>query len=110
MAKRRRGAGEGSIYKRADGTWAASLTVGYDENGRRRRRVLYAPTRREVAERLTDLQHDARTGPVPGPERLRVGEFLDRWMRDTARARVRATTALLYEGWIANHLKPRLGM
>ncbi len=109
MAKRRRGAGEGSIYKRADGTWAASLTVGYDENGRRRRRVLYAATRREVAEKLADLQHSARTGPVPVPERLRIGEFLDRWMRDTARACVRPTTALLYAGWIANHLKPRLG-
>jgi hypothetical protein len=33
---RRRGAGEGSISQRADGTWAAVLQVGIDESGKRR--------------------------------------------------------------------------
>ncbi len=37
MAKRR-GNGEGSIYRRADGKWCASVTIGHDENGRRKRR------------------------------------------------------------------------
>ena len=93
MARGRRGAGEGSIYQRkSDGLWVGSLVVGYDANGRRRRRVQYGATRREVAEKLSELQSDARSGPIPKPERLTVGAFLDRWLEDSARTRVRSTT------------------
>src|SRR5262245_32283838 len=110
MARGRRGAGEGSIYQRmSDGLWVCTLVVGYDENGRRRRRVLYGATRREVAEKLSQLQNAARSGPVPKPERVSVGAFLDRWLEDTARVRVRSTTYYTYRSFIRTHLKPRLG-
>ncbi len=108
MAKRRRGAGEGSIYKRADGRWCAHLTVGFDENGAPQRRYLYGKTRREVAEKLGQLQHDARTGPLPRPERTTLGVHLDLWLK-AKRPNLSANTAELYAGLIANHLKPRLG-
>src|SRR5215813_6296557 len=108
MAKRR-GAGEGSIYQRGDRRWVGCLVVGYDGNGRRRRRVLYGATRREVAEKLSQLQSDSKSGPIPKPERLSVGEFLDRWLEDAARTRVRQTTYYTYRSFIRTHLKPRLG-
>lgn len=38
---KRRGNGEGSIYRRSDGKWCATLAVGYDQNGKRKRRYLY---------------------------------------------------------------------
>ncbi len=34
MAKRR-GNGEGTIFKRADGRWTGTITVGCDANGKR---------------------------------------------------------------------------
>jgi len=108
MAKRR-GSGEGTIFKRADGRWVAMLTVGHDENGCRRRRALYGAMRKEVAEKLAALQHDAKTGPLPEPERMTVGEFLDRWLSDVARTRVRETTYYTYRSFIRTHLKPRIG-
>src|SRR5262249_27537688 len=43
----RRGHGEGSIHKRADGRWAATIDLGW-EDGRRKRKTLYGKTRREV--------------------------------------------------------------
>ena len=51
MAKRR-GNAEGSIYRREiDGRWVGSLHLGY-AGGKRRRKVFYGRTRREVAEKL----------------------------------------------------------
>ena len=44
MAKR--GNSEGSIYKRKDGRWAASVSVGWHD-GKYRRKTLYGKTRRE---------------------------------------------------------------
>ena len=41
MAKKtntRRGNNEGSIFQRKDGRWVATVTLGYDDNGKRNRR------------------------------------------------------------------------
>ena len=46
MAKQR-GHGEGSIYKRKDGRWVASISL---EN--RRRKYFYGETRKEVQDKL----------------------------------------------------------
>ena len=64
MAKRR-GNGEGSIYRKPDGNWCSVLTVGYDENGKRKRRYLYGRTKGEVLEKLNGLRSDVRAGTVP---------------------------------------------
>jgi hypothetical protein len=51
MAKRR-GNGEGGIYQReSDGKWCASVDLGF-VNGKRRRKVIYGKTRKEVADKL----------------------------------------------------------
>ena len=49
MAKRR-GHGEGAIYQRkSDGRWCASVDLGF-VGGKRRRKLLYGATRKEVGE------------------------------------------------------------
>lgn len=45
MAKKR-GAGEGSIFQRADGQWTATITVGYSETGKRLRKTVYGTTKK----------------------------------------------------------------
>ena len=77
MASRgRRGAQEGSIYRRKDGRWVGSLTVGYNEEGRRQRRDVYGPTRSAVAEELARLQANALNGTLGEAGRMRVGTYL----------------------------------
>jgi hypothetical protein len=41
---RRRGRGEGSIYRRKDGLWVGAITVGYTSTGRQKRLVVYGKT------------------------------------------------------------------
>ena len=61
MAKRR-GNGEGGIYQReSDGKWCASVDLGF-VNGKRRRKVIYGKTRKEVADKLKALHRDQASG------------------------------------------------
>ena len=75
---RRRGAGEGSVYKRNDGLWVGALLLGHDENGRRRRRVVYGRTRNEAARQLQQLQAARISVTLTKSSRTTVGEFLRR--------------------------------
>src|SRR5438128_12137394 len=59
MPRSRRGRGEGSIYQRGDGIWTTSISLGYDGNGKRLRRVLYGDSKAEVQQKLR--RHDLGT-------------------------------------------------
>ena len=50
----KRGNEEGSIYQRQDGIWVASVSLGFDGNGKRLRRTLYGKTRKEGAATAMD--------------------------------------------------------
>src|SRR4051794_30597409 len=84
--RKHRGHGEGSVYKRADGRWVASIDLGW-EGGKRRRRDLYGKTRREVAEKLARALQAQREGRELPPERTLVGPFLDTWLETIVKPR-----------------------
>jgi integrase len=109
VAGKRRGSGEGTIFKRKDGRWAGSVTVGYDQAGRRRRHTVYGAKRSEVHEKLVELQNESRSGIVAEPGRVSVAQFLERWLHDSARTRLRPSTLRLYTGLVRNHINPRIG-
>jgi len=107
MAKRR-GNAEGSVYRRRDGRWTASVDLG-QAGGRRRRRAFYGRTRQEVARKLTAAQRQIADGlPLPG-QRLTVADFLEVWLRHTIPSKVRARTLERYQQIVRLHLIPRLG-
>ena len=98
----KRGNGEGSISKYADGRWVARITAGD------RRRAFYGRTRAQAAERLKEAQAAVVQGlPLPG-ERLTVAEFLARWLA-AVRPTVRETTYTGYEVEVRLHILPALG-
>lgn len=94
MAKRR-GNGEGTISKRADGRWWARLDLGW-ENGKRQRKAYYGATRREVQDKLDHARHDRKLGLPIADERITVAQYLDRWL-DAVRAKLRASSYSAYE-------------
>ena len=75
----KRANGEGSVYLRADGRWAAELTTGYDEAGRQVRPRVYGKTQAEVRAKLDEVKRRVSQGLQAKPERLTVAEFLERW-------------------------------
>jgi integrase len=107
---RRRGNGEGSIFQRADSNrWEATITVGYNTQGKRLRRTVYGWTKKEVQDKLTGLQSRKLDGTLGEPSKLTVAKFLERWLEDSARPTIRATTHANYKGVIEKHITPRIG-
>src|ERR671932_2084652 len=103
----RRGNGEGSIYRRKDGRWVGQYTV-YTAKGPKYR-YIYGKTRQAVAEKLTKAMADRDGGLVFDAGNMTVGEYLDRWLSDSVRGTVRASTYERHEGIIRTHLGPSLG-
>jgi integrase len=106
---KRRANGEGSIYRRPDGKWCASYTVGYDDNGKRKRRYLYGRTKADVLEKLDELRSDARAGLAVEPNSLTVSEYAEHWVEDVASRRVRTTTLVNYKRLVKLHVTPHIG-
>ena len=92
MSKRTRGAGEGSISKRPDGTWCARATVGYDENGKQKRKAFYGKTRKEVQDKLTEALREINGGDYKEPLKITVGEWLEIWFEDYYKRTVKPQT------------------
>jgi integrase len=104
----RRGPHEGSIHQRGDGRWAGSLHVGWIDGKRVRKHVL-AHTRAEAVARLDELRRQHLTGmPIPD-QRTKVGPYLETWLADVAKPRVRASTYESYRDIVTLHLVPGLG-
>jgi integrase len=109
MARKRRGRGEGSIYQRANGTWCATISVGYDNTGKRKRRTLFGESKQAVLDKLKKQASEVTHLQGVDSQRIKVGAYMDRWLKDAAMARVRPTTYANYEGVIKNHIKPYIG-
>lgn len=104
---RKRGNGEGTIYQRSDGTWCGQYTVYVA--GKRKRKTLYGKTRKEVAAKLAKALGHREDGLIFDAEKLRLGEYLDRWLHDSVRDTVRQRTWERYEQIVRVHIKPSLG-
>ncbi|HEY6751644.1 MAG TPA: N-terminal phage integrase SAM-like domain-containing protein, partial [Rubrobacteraceae bacterium] len=102
MAARRRGRGEGSIYRRKDGRWVGQYEVGG------KRRYVYGKTRKEVASKVTKAVADGNEGLIFDSDQLTLGQYLDRWL-DSIRGTVRESTWVRHEINVRVHVKPALG-
>jgi integrase len=105
----RRGAGEGSIYRRvSDGKWCGAVAIGRTADGRPRRRLVYGDSQREVVDKLAQLKADAREGRLVEPSRLTLDAFLTSWIdRLVQKGRIRGRTADEYRrlaGLITRHV------
>jgi integrase len=76
---RKRGNGEGTVYQRGDGRWAAQVTAGLTPDGRAKRHTVYGDTRREVVTKLDEIRQRAREGTLD-QSNMRLNEALDFWL------------------------------
>ena len=102
MAKQR-GHGEGSIYQRSDGRWAASLTL----EGRKRK-TFYGKTRKEVQEKLRVALHEQKQGTLATGQQQTLKQYLEHWLEVHKQA-IRLTTFVRYRSIVNKHLTPALG-
>ena len=110
MAKRR-GNGEGSItYRKKDKRWQGSCTVGYDENGKPRRRYFYGKSRDEVKEKIDEaIKVVNATGSYEEKRNMIVAEWLNEWLYNYKKHSLRPTTWESYEMNVKKHINPVIG-
>jgi len=98
---------EGSVYRRQDGRWCASISIPDGRDGRLRK-SFYGRTRAEVSERMTAALRELHRGVSPKNERITVAQFLAQWVKDSE-SRVRPKTARRYRDMMHMHVIPELG-
>ena len=101
---KRRGKGEGSIYRRKDGRWAAEITI----EAYKGRKTLYGKTREEVAEKLHAAQVEKRQGLLRTGSKQTVEDYLNYWL-EVHSAKLKISTYAMYKRQLNNHIIPALG-
>lgn len=107
----RRGDNEGSIYRRGDGRWTAAVTVGYDKNGKQKRKVFYGKTRAEVAQKLNEALQLQRKGrlTLKSVESITLADWLEYWLINYKKIAVKPRTYTSYQQVVYDYLTPELG-
>jgi len=107
MAKRANG--EGTVFRRGDGTWSAALTY-QDADGRTRRHTVYGRTQTEVRTKLRAAQERRDAGAPIKDATTTLGAWLEEWIAKSLPASDRKqATVDLYIRIARTHLVPTLG-
>jgi integrase len=107
VAKKKRGNGEGTIYRRKNGGWATQYTI-YTAKGRKRK-TIYGKTRQEVAAKLAKALSDREGGFTFDAEEITLGNYMARWLDDAVQGTVRRSTFVRYEQITRVHITPVIG-
>lgn len=103
---KRRGKGEGSIYKRKDGLWVGQYKVHTQQGARTK--YVYSKTRKEAAAKLAIAIADRDSGIIFDSGSLKVEKYLQGWL-DSVRDTVKDRTWQRCEEIVRLHLTPILG-
>lgn len=106
MVKERKG--RDGITQLKDGRWQGRVTVGY-RDGKQVRKPVYGRTYDECEGRLIALKHNVRLGIPPADDRVTVKQYIEDWLRDTAKPSVRPRTYESYAHILQAHVIPTLG-
>jgi integrase len=106
--RRRRGKGEGSIYKLADGRWRASVDMGW-HNGTRRRKQITRKTRAEATRELRRVMTEIEAGQISYERAPTLEAWMATYFHEVASSRVRPSTLNGYEHLTRLHITPFLG-
>lgn len=98
----RRGRGEGTIRRRSDGRWEASVTLGTQ------RKSFYGKTRREVTDKLRSAQREYEAGQFIGDGKQTVEQYMTSWL-ETKAPDIRTPTSELYASRIRLYILPVIG-
>ena len=108
--KTKRTNGEGSIFQRkSDGKWVGSITIGYDEKGRQKKKIIYGKNQTDVAKKLSEISGRIKNNSYEIIEHKTFGELMSEWLLVFKKS---AVTPRTFEGIIRNfrlHIEPIIG-
>ncbi len=106
----RRANGEGSLFRRKDGTWSAELSYR-DDYGTLKRRTVYGRTQAEVRANIRDARERIESGAPVKDASMTVSAWLEDYISKSLAASDRKqATKDLYATLARTHLVPTVGM
>lgn len=101
----------GHIRKRYKNSWTVVLNLGADPvTGKRKQEwVSVKGGRKDAEKKLAELIHQIDNGTFLKPGKTRLGEFLERWLKEFVWSNLAPRTAEGYQHIIRRHLVPALG-
>ena len=107
---KRRANGEGNIRKRKDGRWEGRYTVGHDpETGKAIIKNVLGKTQAEVKEKLKKAIEENAGIDYGRAKTYTAGSWLEVWMENYAKVKLRPSTYKTSQGFLKNHIKPQIG-
>lgn len=94
--------------KRKDGRYATSILIGYTDDGKPKRKVLYGKTIQELEKKLADVRSLQNKGIVIDDNRLTVAEWSQTWLK-LHKSDKAYNTYEMYRNIVENHIIPPLG-
>jgi len=85
------------------------IFVGYDNEGKPIRKVMYAKSKTELQEKIRNVLYERQAGTYVEPSRLTVGEWVISYLETYVRPSVRVKTFTTYEDMAKKHIVPALG-
>ena len=103
---KKRGNGEGSVYRRKDGLWVGQYVIKTPDGTKTK--YIYSKSRKEAAAKLAKAMAERDSGLVYDCGSLTVGQYLGKWL-DAIEGTVRERTWKRSEEIVRLHLVPTLG-
>lgn len=104
-----RGKGEGSIYKRSDGMWCASIELPAGLDGKRRRKVICKKDKAAVVKTMREVQAQlAKHGDLTTSSTT-VEKWMRHWLDDIAAQKLRPKTLAGHRTVMDGYIIPVLG-
>lgn len=104
---KRRAAGDGSLFKRADGMWVGAVDIPTSDGSRKQKRV-YSKDYEQARNKLDALKDNVSKGVIPSTT-MTVGRWLDYWLTNIHGPHVRPKTYQFYEEAVRIHITPAIG-
>ncbi|MGC5258393.1 tyrosine-type recombinase/integrase [Gordonia sp. DT218] len=106
--RRRRPAGDGALYQRANGLWIGSVDLP-TRDGKRRRREVTSMDYETAMQKLRKLRRDVEDGMAPVTDRTTVEKWLTEWLDTIVIRDVKPTTRATYQSTVRAQIVPRIG-
>ncbi len=97
--------GEGTIRKRGNNLWEGRITIGYDEDGRQKRKSFYGSTKKEVKMKMKPTEEELGAG-IDLYNQPFFYEWLTLWFDMYKKPNLKPASIELFEGVMEKYIKP----
>ncbi|HBB27657.1 MAG TPA: hypothetical protein DC000_00105 [Clostridiales bacterium] len=94
--------------KRADGRYCKNVTIGRNEDGSYKRKMVYADTQKELELKVAELKLNVENGTLVDDENMTVEIWANKWL-ETYKNNIATNSIKNYKTTIKNHIAPEIG-